>query len=421
MKRSILSVLTAAVIFISGTASFSTDTAGIRGGNALFAAAPGLQFKFKQSKGDSGSYISTVEEDVYINGTLNHHAQIINRITSSVMNVAADKEAFIYATYMTTEDSISNRSGRHLSWGEESTSVFMRKENGVLTISDDIYMPTVRNVPVFTEKKVRPGDTWTASGKEVQDVRKAFNMDKALIFPFEANYTYVKDVTQNETVLNVIQVEYEFDYTSPEESLQAGCTLYSSKGFSKQTLYWDNKKGLLNHYDEVFQINITDVSGNVYVFTGNARAEITQYKSVNDDATVQELKDSFKEMDLENVSVKKGEKGLTISLDRIQFEPDSDVLLESEKIKIQKIAQILSNYSNDLLITGHCAARGTKKARQQLSEERAESVAAYLEELGVRDQYHIFTQGKGSDEPVASNATEEGRILNRRVEITIMD
>ena len=388
---------------------------------ALHGAENAVQFKFKQSKGDSGSYISTVEEDVYINGTLNHHAQIINRISSSIVNVAADKEAFIYATYMTTEDSISNRSGRHLSWGEESTSVFMRKENGVLTISDDIYMPTVRNVPVFSDKKVKPGDTWTASGKEVQDVRKAFNMDKALIFPFEATYTYVKDVTENNTKLNVIEVEYQFSYYSPEESINTGCTLYSSEVFSKQTLYWDNKKGILNHYNEEFQINITDIMGNLYVFTGNARAEITQYKSVNDDATVQELQDSFKEMELDNISVKKGEKGLTISLDRIQFEPDSNVLLESEKIKIQKIAGILSNFSNDLLITGHCAARGTRKARQTLSEERAESVAAYLEELGVRDEYHIFTQGKGSDEPIATNATEEGRSLNRRVEITIMD
>ena len=112
---------------------------------------------------------------------------------------------------------------------------------------------------------------------------------------------------------------------------------------------------------------------------------------------------------------------LQISLDKIQFEPDSDILLDSEKLKLEKIAEILNQFSNDLLITGHCADRGTVKARQLLSEQRAQSVASYLEELGVRDEYHIFTQGKGSTEPVASNATEEGRIKNRRVEITIME
>ena len=380
-----------------------------------------VKFEFKQKKGNSGSYISTVEEDVYINNTPSHHAEIINRISSNMTNVAADGEAFIYATYMTTENSISQQTGRSLSWGEETTSVFSRKKNGELTISDDIYMPTVRNVPVFPDKKVKVGETWTAKGKEVQDVRKAFNMDKALIFPFEATYTYKEDQTVDGKKLNVILVEYEFSYEATDELLNAGQTLTQSVGWSKQTLYWDNDRGLLDHYDEEFLIKILDFYGNLYVFTGTAHAELTEFTSINDDSTVKQLQDTFDKLKLDNISVKKGDKGLTISLDNIQFEPDSNVLLESEKLKLKKIGELLKNYSNDLLITGHCADRGTASARQKLSEERAEAVASYLVNLGVRDEYHIFTQGKGSKEPVASNNTEEGRAKNRRVEITIMD
>ena len=380
-----------------------------------------VKFEFKQKKGNSGSYISTVEEDVYINNVPSHHAEIINRISSKMTNVASDGEAFIYATYMTTENSISQQTGRSLSWGEETTSVFSRKKNGELTISDDIYMPTVRNVPVFPDKKIKIGETWTAKGKEVQDVRKAFNMDKALIFPFEATYTYKEDQTVDGKKLNVILVEYEFSYEATDELLNAGQTLTQSVGWSKQTLYWDNDRGLLDHYDEEFLIKIADLYGNLYVFTGTAHAELTEFSSLNDDSTAKQLQDTFDKLKLENISVKKGEKGLTISLDNIQFEPDSDVLLESEKIKLKKIGELLKQYSNDLLITGHCADRGTASARQKLSEERAEAVASYLIALGVRDEYHIFTQGKGSKEPVASNNTEEGRAKNRRVEITIMD
>ena len=390
----------------------------------LFAAglwAQSVKFEFKQKKGNSGSYISTVEEDVYINNSPSHHAEIINRISSSMTNVAADGEAFIYATYMTTENSISQRTGRSLSWGEETTSVFSRKKNGELTISDDIYMPTVRNVPVFPDKKVKVGETWTAKGKEVQDVRKAFNMEKALIFPFEATYTYKEDTTIDGKKLNVIEVAYEFSYEATDEQLNAGQTLTGSTGWSKQTLYWDNNRGLLDHYDEEFLIKIGDLYGNLYVFTGTAHAELTEFTSLNDDNTVKQLQDTFDKLKLSDISVKKGEKGLTISLDNIQFEADSDVLMESEKTKLKKIGELLKQYSNDLLITGHCAERGTASARQKLSEERAEAVASYLINLGVRDQYHIFTLGKGSREPVASNNTEEGRAKNRRVEITIMD
>ena len=380
-----------------------------------------VKFEFKQKKGNSGSYISTVEEDVYVNNVPSHHAEIINRISSKMTNVASDGEAFIYATYMTTENSISQQTGRILSWGEETTSVFSRKKNGELTISDDIYMPTVRNVPVFPDKKVKVGETWTAKGKEVQDVRKGFVMDKALIFPFEANYTYKEDTTIDGKKLNVILVDYDFSYEATDEQLNAGQTLYQSVGWSKQTLYWDNNKGLLDHYDEEFLIKILDIYGNLFVYTGTAHAELTEFSSLNDDSTAKQLQDTFDKLKLENISVKKGEKGLTISLDNIQFEPDSDVLLESEKIKLKKIGELLKQYSNDLLITGHCADRGTASARQKLSEERAEAVASYLIGLGVRDEYHIFTQGKGSKEPVASNNTEEGRAKNRRVEITIMD
>ena len=392
----------------------------------LFLFATGLwaqsvKFEFKQKKGNSGSYISTVEEDVYVNNIPSHHAEIINRISSKMTNVAADGEAFIYATYMTTENSISQQTGRSLSWGEETTSVFSRKKNGELTISDDIYMPTVRNVPVFPDKKVKVGETWTAKGKEIHDVRKGFVMDKALIYPFEANYTYKEDTTIDGKKLNVILVDYDFSYEATDEQLKTGQTLYQSVGWSKQTLYWDNDKGLLDHYDEEFLIKIMDIYGNLYVFTGTAHAELTEFTSLNDDTTAKQLQDTFDKLKLENISVKKGDKGLTIRLDNIQFEPDSDVLLESEKVKLKKIGELLKNYTNDLLITGHCADRGTASARQKLSEERADAVASYLIEMGVRDQYHIFTQGKGSKEPVASNNTEEGRAKNRRVEITIMD
>lgn len=380
-----------------------------------------VKFEFKQKKGNSGSYISTVEEDVYVNNVPSHHSEIINRISSSMTNVASDGEAFIYATYMTTENTISQRTGRSLSWGEETTSVFSRKKNGELTISDDIYMPTVRNVPVFPDKKIKVGETWTAKGKEVQDVRKAFNMEKALIFPFEATYTYKEDKNIDGKKLNVIEVAYDFSYQATDEQLNAGQTLTGSTGWSKQTLYWDNSRGLLDHYDEEFLIKIGDIYGNLYVFTGTAHAELTEFTSLNDDTTVKHLQDTFDKLKLENISVKKGDKGLTISLDNIQFEPDSDVLMESEKAKLKKIGELLKQYSNDLLITGHCAERGTASARQKLSEERAQAVASYLIGLGVRDQYHVFTQGKGSREPVASNSTEEGRAKNRRVEITIMD
>ncbi|MBQ1593522.1 MAG: OmpA family protein, partial [Treponema sp.] len=89
--------------------------------------------------------------------------------------------------------------------------------------------------------------------------------------------------------------------------------------------------------------------------------------------------------------------------------------------KLKKIAQILEAYpDNDILVSGHTAT-GKGRDPQELSEARAKAVADYLIQLGVKDNYHIFTQGFGDKNPIAPNNTEEGKSKNRRVEITIMD
>ena len=53
-----------------------------------------------------------------------------------------------------------------------------------------------------------------------------------------------------------------------------------------------------------------------------------------------------------------------------------------------------------------------------LSQRRAQSVASYLIAQGV-DGSRVSTRGMGPDQPVASNATAEGRAQNRRVEVTL--
>ena len=59
---------------------------------------------------------------------------------------------------------------------------------------------------------------------------------------------------------------------------------------------------------------------------------------------------------------------------------------------------------------------GEEARNKRLSEERALSVKNYLVDLGI-DPLRIETFGRGSESPVASNETEEGRSQNRRIEI----
>ena len=143
---------------------------------------------------------------------------------------------------------------------------------------------------------------------------------------------------------------------------------------------------------------------------------------IKPEVVVNEVQNQIKDLGIDNTQVTATEKGITISIENIQFKPDSAVLQDSEKRKLEKIAKILELYpDNDLLVTGHTALAGNAKSRQELSEERAQAVANYLIELGVKDAYHIFSKGFGAEQPIAENRTEAGRARNRRVEITILN
>ncbi|MDX9667208.1 OmpA family protein [Pseudomonas sp. P5_152] len=78
-----------------------------------------------------------------------------------------------------------------------------------------------------------------------------------------------------------------------------------------------------------------------------------------------------------------------------------------------KNADVLS-----IKVVGHTDSQGTDAYNQALSERRASSVAAFLLEQGLTPD-KLTSQGMGESQPVADNASEEGRAKNRRVELVI--
>lgn len=104
-----------------------------------------------------------------------------------------------------------------------------------------------------------------------------------------------------------------------------------------------------------------------------------------------------------------------ITLKNLLFEVGSSVLQNAEIPELDKLIVILkSNESVSVRISGHTDNSGDPDENKLLSLERAESVAAYLTDKGI-DGSRITTEGFGSEVPVASNDTEEGRAQNRRV------
>lgn len=87
---------------------------------------------------------------------------------------------------------------------------------------------------------------------------------------------------------------------------------------------------------------------------------------------------------------------------------------------MDRIAQAMLDFpSLEILFEGHTDNQGDFQLNLKLSQERVEEVKIYLISKGVPIE-RITTNGWGQTRPIASNASEERRKLNRRVEFTIV-
>ena len=151
-------------------------------------------------------------------------------------------------------------------------------------------------------------------------------------------------------------------------------------------------------------------------------AERSARRAAEQEALAAQINTELSASAVTDASARITEQGVTISLSNIQFQANSAELPESERRKLQEITRILQTIPNRrILVTGHTAMAGTAEDQLRTSQDRAASVAAYLVFLGARNSSEVFSQGFGSERPVANNDTQQGMALNRRVEITILE
>ncbi len=103
----------------------------------------------------------------------------------------------------------------------------------------------------------------------------------------------------------------------------------------------------------------------------------------------------------------------------ILFTTGKSDLNSSSKAALSKFTTTLKETpETDVTIYGHTDNTGSREVNEQLSKNRAASVANFLNSNGISSD-RMTTEGKAFDEPVADNSTADGRTRNRRVEIFI--
>jgi outer membrane protein OmpA-like peptidoglycan-associated protein len=129
-----------------------------------------------------------------------------------------------------------------------------------------------------------------------------------------------------------------------------------------------------------------------------------------------------KELDqsIPGAKVERVGEGIQVTFESgLLFDFDSDRIRPDAAQNFQELARSLNKFGNsNLLIVGHTDSQGDDAYNMGLSQRRANAASAYLQSQGVPAS-RISTSGRGEAEPVATNDTEAGKQLNRRVEVAI--
>jgi outer membrane protein OmpA-like peptidoglycan-associated protein len=114
-------------------------------------------------------------------------------------------------------------------------------------------------------------------------------------------------------------------------------------------------------------------------------------------------------------------RGVVVNLSDILFDTNKASLKPEAQLKLAKLTGVLTVFPNlNLRVEGYTDSTGTDAINDKLSRERAASVQMFLQSQGI-DGSRMTSQGYGSQHPVASNDTKEGKAKNRRVEIVLAE
>lgn len=326
----------------------------------------------------------------------------------------------------------------------------------------DIYY--ISPIPKVTVKGKVEGIN-TTTGEPIEDITVNFIwvQDSAMNHIYEAqiqegNYSrelisdnsYFINILKNEVILHkeiieipvseddslVINKNISFNYTFPEDTITQlfsedtsftdTITVLSgviTDALSKQSL-WARIIIINNEKNQIISNQTSDsVTGEykIYIPSGKNygfRVEKQDYMFHSENFNIQPS-DYYQKI-IKNISLQKLTDGTKIVLKNVFFEYGTDTLRNESISELDKLVDILRGNPNlAIRISGHTDNVSPVNFNQQLSENRAKYIVNYFIAHGI-DFTRLKFKGYGKKQPIASNDTEEGRKLNRRVEFEII-
>ena len=420
----------------------------------------------------SRNYKFTERSDmrVYQNG---RYVGLQSKIVSAFIIPGWTDKGLVYeGDFFVDQDTNRNKAQVALGIHEAIPSSFIINDDGNLTMLVDNGYPSFRSFPAYSSHKLKKGDVWEAKATRAVDP-----LSKGIItkMPIYVQYTYTGDDVYNGEPVYLISAQWATRYN------MGGTTMYVDWGGDKELSYaqGSHKATIIvskatgaalvirDNVDETFAYadgNKYQFKGTISLFTEYPPAidrskliaalkrmelldddeaekllqrpvvkEVVKSSTISDkdddrETKTEKLKKQIEEHQAKEaarksapISVDNTEAGIRLTIQNLQFKADSAELLPGEEKRLDQIAEILRLADGaQFLIEGHTASTGYEAGEMKLSKERADSIAAALAKRGIGSERFIC-KGSGGKKPIASNDTTEGKALNRRVEITILE
>jgi outer membrane protein OmpA-like peptidoglycan-associated protein len=397
-KNFVIPALTAIGLFCTGAGAFPQESGGpellIREAQGPYA----LVERSDWSRYDNGKYIGHVYREV--------RASIIPQDRGS--------EGYQYrGNFFVMEETLRDMRQSARAVDEIiPVSFTIHREKG-LVIDDDRGFPEFRNFPAFPEGAISPGAAWTARGSRAVD---PLNEGMSVIAPLTAEYEYRGIEEYRAIPVHRISAKYElrFDGQRPGD--------FRVRGVHTVDILLRVSDGLLLMMRDNLDDTYTWPDGSTVRFRGFTLTFGQGLVPLDREAVINVANADSKTVPGDSgIDISAVPEGVKLTIKDIRFEPDSEEILASERPRLDIIAGMLKKSPDrSFLVEGHTAATGRPEGEMDLSVRRAKRMAAELAKLGIPPERFIY-KGWGGTRPLGDNATDEGRRLNRRVEITILE
>jgi outer membrane protein OmpA-like peptidoglycan-associated protein len=287
-------------------------------------------------------------------------------------------------------------------------------DDGSLKIDDDKGFPHLRGFPAFPQTRLRPSDKWIAPGSRALD---PLNQGQPTLIPFTAEYQYLGTELYREVPVHRIAAKYALRYQGPSETEEE--IFFQPPDFKVQGTHTVDillrvSDGLLMMMRDNLDETYTWPGGITVRFRGFTLTFGQSKVPFNPEPVINTLK--TKDIDVDTVH-----EGIRLTIKDIRFAPDSDTFLPEEQPRLDSIAQTLKQVPDrTILVEGHTAAVGRPDGELELSVQRAMRMVEELTHRGLGADRFIY-KGWGGTKPLGDTTNDEGRRLNRRVEITILE